>query len=75
MLVDGSTKEFYYMQKAEELKILKEQLNTARINFERTHKRICTHYEEIFHNWKQDVRIVNKTPHKDHPEHPSPLKT
>jgi len=52
--------EFYYMQKAEELKILREQLQEAPIKLEILQERVCKHYKEIFCTWRHDMRLLNK---------------
>lgn len=52
--------EFYYMEKAEELKILKERCQDAPIIEEILQERVCEHYIEIFCSWRHDVRWLNK---------------
>ena len=52
--------EFYYMQKAEELKILKERCQDAPIIEEILQERVCKNYNEIFCSWRHDVRLLNK---------------
>lgn len=52
--------EFYYMQKAEELKILREQGQEEPIKLEILQDRVRKHYNEIFCSWRHDVRLLNK---------------
>ena len=52
--------EFYYIQKAEELKILKERCQDAPIIEEILQDKLCEHYNEIFCSWRHDVRLLNK---------------
>jgi hypothetical protein len=51
---------FYYMQKAEELRLLKEQLIEAQTELERVQQNACQHYMELFAHWRQDVRWLNR---------------
>ncbi len=50
---------FYYMQKAEELRLLKEQLIQTQSRLERIQQNACQHYMELFVNWRRDVRWLN----------------
>lgn len=51
--------QFYYMQKMEELKILKSQSEEAQGKLQDIHTRIFMHYHEIACKWSKDVRWVN----------------
>ena len=50
---------FYYMQKAEELRLIKEQLIEAQSALERVQQNACQHYMELFVQWRRDVRWLN----------------
>ena len=56
---------FYYMQKAEELRLLKEQLIEAQSALERVQQHACQHYMELFVHWRRDVRWLNERRLKD----------
>lgn len=52
--------ESYYMQKEEELKILKAQLEESQKQLEATQIRINDHYKKVFINWRKDARWLNQ---------------
>lgn len=51
---------FYYMQKTEELRLLKEQLLEAQTRLEMVQHNACHHYMELFTNWRKDIRWLNR---------------
>jgi hypothetical protein len=58
--------ESFYLQKIEELKLLREQLTEALHNVERIQGRLHDHYKNIYCQWKKDLRwlraYIQKTP-------------
>ena len=50
--------QFYYMQKAEELKFLKEEYVEAMANVQRIQNRLDIDYPLIFETWKRDLRVL-----------------
>ncbi len=59
LVIHNRVNHSYYMQKAEELKILKEQLDDAEERFAALENLICNHYIEAYANWRRDVRWLN----------------
>lgn len=59
LLVHRAVSLSYYMEKAEELNILKHQLYEAQVNLESIQNRVFKHYQEIFLTWRTDVRWLN----------------
>jgi len=57
--IHKSIDHFYYMQKAEELRLLKEQLIEAQCALERVQQNACQHYMELYVHWRRDVRWLN----------------
>lgn len=51
--------QFYYMQKANELKMLLHQLDEAEYRLASVSKILSAHYSEIFHHWRRDVHQLN----------------
>jgi hypothetical protein len=49
----------YYMEKAEELKIIKEELQQAQARLERIQNLVCGHYADVYSNWRRDIRWLN----------------
>ena len=57
--VHSKINQFYYMQKIEELKLLKEQLNDAVKRMKIVQDNFDEKYKEIFCRWSKDVRWFN----------------
>jgi hypothetical protein len=51
--------EFYYMQKLEELEILKSQMNETNDRLQSINNRIHLHYQEIASKWSKDIRWMS----------------
>ena len=51
--------QFYYMQKLEELKILKSQREAVREPLPSVDARIARHYHEIAAKWSKDISWMN----------------
>lgn len=52
--------QFYYMQKVEELKFLKDEYEVAIANLKRIQNRLENDYPLIFETWRRDVRSFAK---------------
>lgn len=50
----------YYMQKLEELKLLRTQLEAATVNLHQVQSRVCAHYGTVYKVWREAVRQVRK---------------
>jgi hypothetical protein len=48
--------ESYYLEKAEELELLTEQLHNAHRVLETVRARACLHYKDIYDMWRKDIR-------------------
>lgn len=51
---------FYYMQKAEETRIFRQQLNAASGRVDHLYSLVCKHYEDAYHRWKKDVQWLHR---------------
>lgn len=49
----------YYMEKAEELLVLREQLADAERQLESVRMRAMIHYAAIYDHWHKDARLLN----------------
>jgi len=61
--VHRSINRFYYLQKAEELKILLEQMEESDRRLKLIAERIKIHYSEIFCTWRKQVRALSRHLH------------
>lgn len=60
LTVHQTVNQFYYMQKAEELKLLQAQLEETQKKLELIQKRIYEHYLETYHKWRRDALWLNR---------------
>lgn len=57
--VHSHINQFFYMQRAEELKIILEQFEEAKANLETATLRMNEKYTSTYYQWKKDVRWLN----------------
>ncbi len=63
-----SVDQFYYMQKLEELTILKAQFEEAKHRLQAIDERLIGHYQEVALRWSKDVRLAGS--HAKRQKHP-----
>ena len=51
---------FYYMQKAEEIRIFRQKLDAASGRVDHLYSLICRHYKDAFYRWKKDVQWLHR---------------
>lgn len=59
-MVHREIDQFYYMQKAEQLELLQEQLKEAQERLRAVENRIDDEYRNVFLCWVKDVRWLNR---------------
>jgi hypothetical protein len=57
--VHSHINQFFYMQRAEELKLILEQFEEAKANLTTANLRMNEKYTSTYHQWKKDVRWLN----------------
>ena len=60
LVIHRRISEFYYLEKVEELKLLKAQLMDAERKLEDVQVRVKEHYKDIFCTWRKDARWLNQ---------------
>jgi hypothetical protein len=60
LVVHRAVDQFYYMQKAEQLMLLQEQLREAQERLRIIENRIDEEYRGIFYSWVKDVRWLHR---------------
>lgn len=48
----------FYMQRLEELKLLRMQLEAATLNLQQVQGRVCAHYDYVFKAWREALRKI-----------------
>jgi hypothetical protein len=60
LVVHREIDQFYYMQKAEQLMLLQEQLHEAHERVRLIENRIDEEYRSVFYSWVKDVRWLHR---------------